>query len=334
MPASSRRGKAQGRLPYWIVCGDDGLRIERHLAEVVAQAGGKGVLRQTFWAPEKGKGPPRRWTEEERQRVETAIRSRSFFSPQTLVIVKGADRLHDEDVDLVRKALEACNERAAVVFVCENDSTSRRIEKTLGKPVAILPASSPKNTNEAIGEITALARTLGHKIDREAAELLLELVGANLLELKNQLEKLSVVVGPGKTIGRDQVDFLVGNSRARNVWELVDAIGRRDAKQALELAARMVEDGQQFPMVVGAIASAFRRAWLAKEEREGSGGRPAGYGAVYHDAKRAEAFSHEELAAAIEALAEIDLAFKRGVGKERRLLEEFVLRMCRLPAAG
>ncbi|MBI3536429.1 MAG: DNA polymerase III subunit delta [Chloroflexi bacterium] len=69
---------------------------------------------------------------------------------------------------------------------------------------------------------------------RAVAELALN-VGADLRLLDNEIEKLITYCGPRASIRADDVRALVAAVRETSIFELVDAIGRRETNRALKL---------------------------------------------------------------------------------------------------
>ena len=71
------------------------------------------------------------------------------------------------------------------------------------------------------------------KINRNAAQLLVEKIGSGLDRLDMELAKLASYVGPGKTIKREQVVDMVGMSREEEAWILQEAMATGNAEAAL-----------------------------------------------------------------------------------------------------
>lgn len=80
-----------------------------------------------------------------------------------------------------------------------------------------------------------------HKIqlDIKAAEYLKELVGADLNKTVNELDKLSILVGPENTITHEHVLDNIGLSREFNVFELQKALATRNLKRTVAIATHL-----------------------------------------------------------------------------------------------
>ncbi len=313
---------------------NDGYLVDRELAKLKEkdQARGGGAC-QTFWAPEKAGKVRARWSKEYLGRVGAALSNPSFFSTRRMVVIRGVERLADDDIKSVVEAFKKQDASLTLVIIGAGAELQGKLEKQLRGQLTVIPAASPSQ-RDVEKKIRSLAAELSHEIEPEACGLLQGLVGNNLLELQGQLEKVSVTVEPGRRITRSDVAGVVGDSRMHTIWEFVNAVGARTAGPAIGLVHKMVEEGIELPFLVGALASAFRRALLAKEGEAAFKASPGQWraGSGYYDLERAKQFTGEELRSLLQLLAEMDLTFKSGRGEARWLLEEFVIKMCRLPS--
>lgn len=102
------------------------------------------------------------------------------------------------------------------------------------------------------------APTFDATITPDAARLLVERVGEELRPLRNELEKLAISVGRGGQIGVEQVRALTPLIAPASVFELTDALARRDQRRALALLHELLADGVAPLAIVGMTASQTR----------------------------------------------------------------------------
>src|SRR5205085_2744898 len=105
-----------------------------------------------------------------------------------------------------------------------------------------------------------------------AAALLVELIGPEMGLLDQELLKLTSYVGDRKRIDVQDVDTLVGRSRAENTWKIFDAIGAGQTREALAILDRLLDQGDDPHRLLGAFSSQLRR--LAQASRLAKLGRP------------------------------------------------------------
>lgn len=104
--------------------------------------------------------------------------------------------------------------------------------------------------------------------------MLVDLVGAEMGVLDQELAKLAAYVGNASKIEAEDVDQLVGSSREQNTWKIFDAIGAGRPSEALGILDRLFDQGEEPLAVLGAFSWQLRR--LAKAGRLARQGLPLG----------------------------------------------------------
>jgi DNA polymerase-3 subunit delta len=80
------------------------------------------------------------------------------------------------------------------------------------------------------------AQEKGGQIEPAAVSLLAAFVGNDLRLLENEIEKLLTYVGESSPIREQDVRLLVSYVQEADIFQMVDALGRRDGRQAMTLA--------------------------------------------------------------------------------------------------
>jgi len=159
----------------------------------------------------------------------------------------------------------------------------------------------------------------GGEIEVSAAEELAAFVGSDLRLLDQELDKLISYVDRARPITKADVHLLVSYVQQANVFEMVDALGRRDGQQAIHLLHRLLEDGEHPLSLLGMIVRQFRIMIQVKDlvERDVP---PAKIGAqlglhrfvAEKGLRQSRNFSMEQLETIYRKLLETDLAIKTG----------------------
>jgi len=194
-----------------------------------------------------------------------------FLSPRRLVVVDKADPF----VTRHRAALEKYVSNPASTGILVLDVASWPANTKLAKALAgdatisckVLPV---RRLPEWCVQRAQSAR--GKQLVSSAANLLVDLVGADMGQLEQELAKLAVYVGAGKRIDAEDVDKLVGHSRTENVWIIFDAIANGRVGEALAILDRLVEQGEAPLGLLGAFGSQLRP--LARAYRLNERGMP------------------------------------------------------------
>ncbi len=171
------------------------------------------------------------------------------------------------------------------------------------------------------------------RITPQAAHLLAGSVGNELDILDNELEKLVAYKGPEETavIDSNDVALLSPYVAEASIFDLVDAIGNRNAKSASLLLQQKLHEGTE-PFYLFSMFIRQFRLLIQVKELAVAGYRPPGIsreikqhsfvvGKLYQQAR---GFTLQELEQIYSHLLEIDIAAKTGQGDIRTSLELLV----------
>jgi DNA polymerase III delta subunit len=192
------------------------------------------------------------------------------------------------------------------------------------------------------------ARDQGRQLLGDAADRLIELVGAELALLDTELGKLAALI-PGQDITRAQLDELVGASRTFAGFELTEPLLKRDARAALTAIRRATlgcpDSAALLLQLLSAIKNQLSRELLpaimvAERERRApsADALQVACGLSPFNARRtaevvARFRSRAELLAVRHAIFRADRDFKQGLAEPEWLLERLALELAKPTAA-
>jgi len=175
-------------------------------------------------------------------------------------------------------------------------------------------------------------RKKGGQISPAAVEELAAFVGNDLRLLDQEIEKLVVYAGQVRPISEEDVRLLVSYVQEANVFEMVDALGQRDAQRAAKLLHQLLDAGEHPLALLGMIVRQFRIIIQVKElsERGLSQQDIAARLRLHHFVvkkamRQAINFSMEQLEAIYRKLLETDMAIKMGQMDEVLALDMLVV---------
>jgi DNA polymerase III subunit delta len=278
-----------------------------------------------------------------------AARTLPMFGPRRLVVVRGLERWDaksesesEESASSTTKPLDvladyaaAPSDRTTLLLVADKIDNRRRLVTAAKKDgCLVLCASLP--AYELPGWVRQRAREGGHAMSPRAAELMAELVGSDLCALTDAIERVELFVGKGVELTEESILACVANLQPASVWDLVNAVGRRDAAAALVALGRVFEPGGG-PRLVGLLAwsarqlirfGSARRAGMSADDAAKQAGVPP-----FKVREVSEQLRHLPLERAerwLETLAQVDFDVKGGSRlPQRAVLESAVLDFCR-----
>lgn len=263
-------------------------------------------------------------------RLEEAIATLPLMAPRRLVVLReGAGRggsLDEAWGRAIERALETLRAEATAVLVVVVRKVDRRSRwvKAFREPAVVVECDAPTASGELEAFVEGESRRIGVDLTADAAALLAERIGPNLLLLRQELEKLLLHAGEGGRIDRAAVELAVSSVAEESIWELTDAIGQGRAAESLSQLAQMLARGEASQAILGALASHFRR--LA---RVGHGEAvPAPPFVARKLEGQARRFGPARLLAALRAIHRVDVELK-GAGPLRpeRALEQLVIQL-------
>ncbi len=187
-----------------------------------------------------------------------------MFAERRVVLVKRAEGLPTSTQEgLLPYLANPCPE-TCLIFVAGKPDFRRKFFAELKKQPSCLECKKLYE-NKLGAFISHEVAAHGKKMDSAGAELLAFLVGSNLQALASQVEKIALFVGKRAAITVDDVRAIVSQSKEFNAFELARFMGEKNLPKALSTLQAMLSNGEEAPMILGALASHFRRIWFIRE---------------------------------------------------------------------
>lgn len=262
------------------------------------------------------------------------LRTAPFLTGRRVVAVKGADDFISKNRQALENYFDKPSPTGILVLTVGSWPKQTKLARKLAKIGTLIEVSPPKRHELPKYLIEYAQRTSKMKLDRPAAEMLIELVGEDLTLLYNEIDKLALFARDEKTITSQHVESLAGHNRIFGAFEVIEAMIAGNPLQAIRRLRNMFEEDKSAEYtVVGAFAYHLRRMFTAKAMLEkGAGpGDVAGELRIWNNKERfftqLKQTSLEQLGKYIEQLAAIDYAVKTGQAKTQVAMEQLVLKL-------
>src|SRR5256714_1537532 len=185
-----------------------------------------------------------------------------MMSPRRVVRIRDLGRLKEADEEILADYLQRPVETSVVIFNSDDLDKRRKLTKKLMSGAAF--EFAPLNNTELANWGRAHLSALKADATKPVLDRLVELVGPNVRTLSNELNKLAAAALPSGVITADLVEELVGRSRELMNWQLTDQMLARNRAGALRTLKHLLDDGAPPVMLIGLIASSYRRMALAQ----------------------------------------------------------------------
>jgi DNA polymerase-3 subunit delta len=299
--------------PAYLIHGDDHGRIAERRARLRALAESESGV-QGIELLEGDDATP--------DAVANALYAMTFALGRRFIVVDGAERWKDKDLDSLEAALTSSPPDTTVAFFAREDSrmkAPKRLHDAISKVGGDISAEESVKPWELPKWVIARAREQNLILEPDAARALIAHVGDRQQRLLRELEKLALEQGPGASIDADTVEEITAPSAELKAWSLADALVGGDAKAATRIYLTLRAQGERVPGLLYWMSQRLRTAQEIAQAIEA--GEPAAQvkrslrmpsRAADRLIADAQAIGSHKLRRAIEQLADLELASRGG----------------------
>lgn len=197
--------------------------------------------------------------------VVDALLTVSMWSPKQVVLVEDADDFVSNFRAGLEEYLERPAKKSVLLLEVKTWPSNTRLAKkvvAIGLPIDCGELKGAPLLNWIIK--TCRARH-GKKIERGAAQLIIDLAGAELGLIDQELAKLAAYVGTAPAIDSTAVEKLVGGWKLETTWKMLDAVRDGQVGVALEFLDKLLVAGEHPVKLLGGISWMYRPVANATE---------------------------------------------------------------------
>ena len=264
----------------------------------------------------------------------SAVRTVPMLGRARLVQVRDAHLLSAEELNKLLPYLEDPAPFSHLLFTAEKADLRLKFFSRL-KKLGVVQRFDPLKERQVPGWLSQEARRQKVTLRPGAAERIADAVGTDMAQLASALERLSLYVGPGEPVTTAAVEELLARTRQHSIFELTNAFGRGDRREALLLLRRMLQDREPGVRIVIMLARHLRQVWSARELSSSGAGQKAIASRVgIHPyfvkdmVGQGRRFTDEALQRTHRALFEADRSLKSSRLSDAAVLEQLVLHLC------
>jgi DNA polymerase-3 subunit delta len=234
----------------FVLCGDEDFLVRRARAKLVADLLGDADPAFAVTAVEGEKAD---W-----RAIKSELDTLPFLSPRRVVVVEQADVFVTNNRPPLEEFAAAGASRGTLILEVKTWPGNTRLAKMTPEACTIV-CKSPADGKLVPWCKKFAADEYGKSFAADAAPWLVELVGASLGQLAQEIEKLAIAAGDSGVITRALVDSLVGRTRQAETFKIFDAIGAGRSADAIAILHRLYQQGEDPMAVLGAFSWQLRR---------------------------------------------------------------------------
>lgn len=189
------------------------------------------------------------------------LNSPGFFSEQRVILVNNAEKLTKGAVEKLEPYFTQPSLSTYLVLSCNSLSSATTFYKKVEKAGIILeipeekPWEKEKSMQAWAREQTALQNK---QMDLQASQFLIKQIGTDTSLLQQELDKLVIYVGDKISIDMHDVAAICVSIPLETVWQLGEAIFKREAASALRISKALLEEGTPFLSLLRQIRNQFQ----------------------------------------------------------------------------
>jgi DNA polymerase-3 subunit delta len=250
---------------------------------------------------------------------------------------EGRSRLSEKEEKELLAIFEKKDLDYLLIFTVEKADRRKKIVKALEKAGALVEFPSLKGVS--------LSRWIKNElllqekqVEEDALIELVERAGDDLRFLKGELEKIITYMDKEKTVTRSLVRFLVPESKEDTIFNLVEAVGRKNVQESFFLLAKMRRQNEHPLKILALIIRQFRllyqiypmqqRKLSQREMASALKVQPFVIGGLL---KQVEKYNETALSKVFLLLKETDQEIKTGKREGDEALEQLILKLCLSP---
>lgn len=267
-------------------------------------------------------------------RIRDVYETLPMMATRRVVVVKEAQQLSAKELEQLLPVLDQPLDGAVLILVASKVDMRLKFFKKFSEAGVSVKFDRPYD-NQIPGWIENLAGRLGLKMTPQATDLLHQMVGGSLVDIHNELSKLSAYLGSDKVVEASHVQEVVARIRIDSIFALAEAIGTNHREAALVCLANLLGHGENPVGIVALISRHVRILTMAKEgAREGlsSSQLASRIGVNPYFMKdylqQARSWPDDKLRSTHSVLLETDRALKSSPVSSHIWLENLVLKTC------
>ncbi|HEX3871125.1 MAG TPA: DNA polymerase III subunit delta [Pirellulales bacterium] len=182
-----------------------------------------------------------------------------FGSGRRLIVLDDADAFVSRHRAMLEDYVGSAKGRNVLLLDVRTWPSNTRLYKAVAEKGLQVECTAGQRAALTKWLVTWAHKRYDVKLDRAAAETLVDIVGDEVGLMAQELEKLAAAAGASGQITPESVQRLVGSWRTHTTWEMLDAALAGNAASALAQLDRLLLSGEEPIGILAQMSSTLRR---------------------------------------------------------------------------
>lgn len=228
--------------PVYLLHGEEGYYIDALVKEfeAIIPEADRDFNLYTLYAPEVSADT-----------IMDTCRRYPMMSDYQVVIVKEAQAVRADYLNRLHLYAGQPSPSTILVICCRGQQAKAKdLVAKIKASRGVIFESAKLNERNVGNVISGFIKEKGLNVDPKGLAMLRDFVGTDLSRLYNEIDKLTMILGPGATVTPESIERNIGMSKDYNNFELVDALARKDADKAFTIAEYFRSNPKNNPTVL------------------------------------------------------------------------------------
>ncbi len=241
--------------PVYIFAGEETFLLEESLRQLVRHVAADSLNFETFFGGDLSIDD-----------VILAQQTLPFMADRRLIIVKDAHKIKNAETEKLAECLKAPASSSCLVLLwaekMRKETKNSDLFSVAEKTGAVVEFRALYD-RELPAWIAQKVTACGKRIAPNAIECLIHESGPGLLDLSNEIEKLSLFVGDATQITPEDVETVSGHTRLANLNQLAETVEAKKTHEALRILEDLLVEGEIPLRILATLYRCMRRLLIA-----------------------------------------------------------------------
>ncbi len=184
-----------------------------------------------------------------------------MFSPSKIILYRDVNKLESRYRKQLLAYLNHPSSQNLLVLTAPYEGRSKFLDElssTKGVTTLRIWKPYPNQYKQVFRQLIA---DQGYQISPEALDLLISLTNDSLAHTMAEWEKILLYIGDRQQVNIQDVQVVVTRTKEYNIFDLMNAIARRDAEEAVKISLTLIQSDVSIPYIITQLYDLFANAW-------------------------------------------------------------------------
>lgn len=278
------------------------------------------------------------------QAILNAVQTLPFLSEKRVVVVKDVQKIKAADAEVLTEYIENPFDSSSLILLYNSNYKKETIAKRkalINKSISVKNCIAVDCRKQYDNEVRDFIKTEFAKrnksVSYDVISRMIDENGTDLLNISNEIEKLSLFTGDRKSVTEEDAEKISGHTKEANIYALASEVEAKNLKKAMFILERLLADGEDAIMILTTLTSTVRKMVYAKSmmEEEGMSVSDTAAALRIHSFFARPYFANlnkhtlKSLKKSLKVILKADLSIKTGASDSVSALERILLSVCR-----